>query len=247
MHLLRRHKSILTALGIYWPAIFWLTHIPVPEIARRSGMSDKTMHVLAYFVLTFLVWFAVSPYEKIRWNRLKTWVVAAVIMTYAALDECLQGLIMERSSDIIDFLSDLLGMAAGLGVLSFFDFWPAMLTASAAFIFVVSTMSNLPHLYPEYHLGSLFHFTAYAAFTFIWVQHQQRCKSQCRLNLLLAAIIPVILLLAVVASAGFWGRNVSWTGISAAIAGICLVFLSAAGVYLIKSKLKDGSNGEKAD
>ena len=68
MQLLRRHKSVLIALGIYWPVIFWLTHIPVPDIARQSGMSDKTMHVLAYFVLTFLIWFTISPYEKVQWR-----------------------------------------------------------------------------------------------------------------------------------------------------------------------------------
>jgi hypothetical protein len=45
MKLLRRHKAVLLVLGIYWPVIFWLTHIPVPDVARQSGMSDKTMHV----------------------------------------------------------------------------------------------------------------------------------------------------------------------------------------------------------
>ncbi len=242
MHLLRRHKSVLTALGIYWPAIFWLTHIPVPEIARRSGMSDKTMHVLAYFVLTFLIWFAVSPYDKIRWDKLKTWIVIAIITVYAALDECLQGMIMGRSSDIIDFLSDILGMAAGVVVLMLFDFWPAMLTASAVFIFVVSTMSNLPHIYPKYHLDSIFHFTAYAAFTFIWIQHQRRSVFFRRFNMLFALIIPVFLLLAVITAARFWGRSISSAGIFAAIAGICLVLFSAGAACLIKSRLKKNAN-----
>ncbi|MHC5095363.1 MAG: VanZ family protein, partial [Planctomycetota bacterium] len=91
MKLLRRHKTVLLLLGIYWPVIFCLTHIPVPQVARQSGMSDKTMHVLAYFVLTFLVWFAVSPYHKARWNGIKVWIVLATIIGYAAVDEYLQG------------------------------------------------------------------------------------------------------------------------------------------------------------
>ena len=101
MKLLRRHKTVLLVLGIYWPLIFWLTHIPVPAIARQSGMSDKTMHVLAYFALTFLVWFAVSPYHKARPSKLKPWLVLIGILCYGIIDEYLQGRV-GRSMDYVD-------------------------------------------------------------------------------------------------------------------------------------------------
>ncbi|MHC5191269.1 MAG: VanZ family protein, partial [Planctomycetota bacterium] len=110
MKIPRRHKIVLLALGIYWPVIFWLTHIPVPDVARQSGMSDKTMHVLAFFVLAFLVWFAVCPYQKARWNRLKVWVVLATVIAYAAIDEYLQGFIPGRSADVWDFVADTVGV-----------------------------------------------------------------------------------------------------------------------------------------
>jgi len=49
-------------LLIYWPGLFVLTHIPIPQLARQSGMSDKMMHALAYLALVFLWWFSISPY-----------------------------------------------------------------------------------------------------------------------------------------------------------------------------------------
>jgi hypothetical protein len=160
MKLLRRHKAVLLVLGIYWPVIFWLTHIPVPDVARQSGMSDKTMHVMAYFALTFLVWFAVSPYQKAGWGNLKVWIVLATVIGYAAIDEYLQGYV-GRSVDMQDFIADVFGIVLGLGMLSVFGFWPAMLLSAAFFIFVISNMSNLLLLYRQYYLNAVFHLTAY--------------------------------------------------------------------------------------
>ncbi|MCI0499271.1 MAG: VanZ family protein [Planctomycetales bacterium] len=224
MQLLRRHKSVLLALGIYWPAIFWLTHIPVPDIARQSGMSDKTMHVLAYFALTFLTWFAVSPYEKIRWNKPKVWIVWVVIVLYAAADEYLQGRV-GRSADVVDFASDLFGLAMGLGVLSIFSFWPALLAAAVVFIFAISTLSNVLELYQHYHVSAVFHFTAYAAFALIWIQHQQRARSFIAVQRLFPLIIPVSLLLVIKTAAVFFDRTIGWADAAAALAGICLTVL----------------------
>lgn len=226
MQLLRRHKSILLALGIYWPAIFWLTHIPVPDIARQSGLSDKTMHVLAYFVLTFLVWFAVSPYEKIRWNKWKIWILWVVIAMYAVLDEILQGRV-GRSADVMDFAADLFGLVLGLGLLSIFNFWPALAAASAVFIFVVSNMSNLL-LYPHYHLDTGFHFTAYAAFTLIWIQMLDRYSTRQPLTAVwwgYSLLAPVFLLVFVKVAAKLSDRPVGWIDIAAAMCGITLAML----------------------
>jgi VanZ family protein len=175
MTLLRRHKTILIALGIYWPVIFLLTHIPVPAIARQSGMSDKTMHMVAYFLLTFLAWCAISPYEKVNWRRRKVWGLLAVLVAYGAIDEFLQGLsFIGRSSDIIDFGANVLGIFLALGILSLAKFWASLLAVSAICIFVVSNMSRLLLLYPELHLGTAFHLGAYTAFALIWIQWLER-------------------------------------------------------------------------
>ncbi len=240
MKLRRRHKLILSALGIYWPVIFWLTHIPMPELARQSGMSDKMMHVLAYFVLTFLVWFAVNPYEKVRWNKPKVWILLAVIAGYAVLDEYLQ-IHIGRSADVLDFVSDLFGLVIGLGVLSIFSFWPALLAYSAGFIFLVSVLSNLPGLYPEYHLSGFFHYTAYAAFAVIWTQMIERYRrfqfSQSP-GLWLSLSVPFLLLFIVKGTALLFGRAVGWIDAAAALIGIVSAVLIHYGILRFRRKLR---------
>ena len=227
MLFLRRHKSVLIALGIYWPGIFWLTHIPVPDIARQSGMSDKTMHVLAYFVLTFLVWFAVGPYEKVQWCRKKVWILLAVIIWYGAMDEYLQGRV-GRSADVMDFVADLFGVVSALGLLSVLSFWPALLAASAVFVFVVSNLSNLLMLYPQYYLDTAFHFTAYTAFALIWIQYMERytdlkvAKSSWLFSSLL---VPVVLLAVIKGTAPLFDRSIGWFEIATALFGICSAVL----------------------
>lgn len=228
MPLRRRHKYILLAVGIYWPLIFWLTHIPVPMLARRSGMSDKTMHALAYMVLTFLLWLAVNPYEKVSWKRRSFWVIAAAVMIYAALDELLQGR-MGRGADFLDFLADTLGGLLALGIMTFLSFWPALLALSAIFIFVIQNLSNLTSLWPQYHLNTVFHFTAYAAFTLIWIHFLIRKGSDrpAAKWLLEGLAVPLLLLAVVCGGSPIRGKEIYLVDVCTAVFAIAVSVLSS--------------------
>lgn len=225
---MRRHKIVLLVLGIYWPLIFWLTHIPVPDIARKSGMSDKTMHVLAYLALTYLVWFAVSPYHKVRWNKIKPWIVLVVVMLYGLADEYLQARV-GRSSDVMDLVANLFGVVLGLGILSIFSFWSSMWVVAAGFIFVISNMSNLLNLprFSAVPMSELFHLTAYAAFTSIWIQYWARRHGPDRQTFQKAAspIVPILFLCVVKLSALFLEQPLIWTDAVAALFGIVAAIL----------------------
>jgi VanZ family protein len=217
----RRHRTVLLALGIYWPFLFWLTHIPVPALAPQSGMSDKTMHVIAYFVLTFLVWFGVNPYEKVNWYRIKPWIVLGIICLYGAIDEYVQGLeIIGRSADIQDFIANLFGIVLALGLLSVLSFWTSLLTISAVFIFVLSDMSRLMTL-PQYaSYATAFHFTAYTAFSLVWIQwlgRHSRFKTGQAGWFAASLALPAGLLLAVKVAAPLWDHP--FNGFDTAIAG----------------------------
>lgn len=239
--LLRRHKSVLTALGIYWPFLFWLTHIPVPQIARQSGMNDKTMHFLAYFVLTFLIWFAISPYEKVRWNRIKCWLVILAVVIYGVADELIQAKV-GRSADIMDFLGDLFGVLFALGLLSFLGFWGLMLTISSVFIFVLSDMSRLMTLSQYNSWAIAFHFTAYTAFTLIWIQWLQRFSrfSPHRVDwLAVSALVPFGLLGIVVIAALIWERPLNGFHSAIAAVGIVTAILVSWGVFKATRKNSD--------
>jgi len=233
MKLLRRHKTVLLVLGIYWPLIFWLTHIRVPAIAQRSGMSDKTMHVLAYFALAFLVWFAISPYHKVRWSKLKPWFVLIGILCYGMIDEYLQSRV-GRSMDRMDLAANLFGAVLGLGLLSIFGFWSALLAASSIYIFVISNMSNLLALYPQYHLNSAFHFTAYTAFTLIWIQYLDRRNNPPTgpvFRLTVSWIVPILLLIIIKAAAPIFGRPFDWIDVATGLFGICAAILISVAVF----------------
>lgn len=222
MHLLKRHKYILMSLGIYWPTLFVLTHIPVPQIAGQSGMSDKTMHLLAYLVLVFFIWLAISPYEKVRWNKPKTWIILTLIVCYGAFDEWLQSR-MGRQMELLDLVSDFMGVALGLIILSILSFWLALLMVSAIFIFAITNLSHLLTLYPQYHLNTVFHLTAYATSTLIWIQYLDRRKGLERHRPLwpLWAICPPLLLLgAVLAGSVYYQKPIWWVDVATALFGI---------------------------
>jgi hypothetical protein len=238
MKLLRRHKSVLLALGIYWPFLFWLTHIPVPALARQSGMSDKSMHVLAYFALAFLVWFAISPYEKVRWGKAKVWLVIVAVVLYGVADELMQGRV-GRSADVMDFMADLFGVLLAMGVLSVFGFWSALLIVSAVFIFVLSDVSRLMTLSQYAVYATAFHFTAYTAITLIWIQWLERfsrfvCGKAGWLMASLAA--PAGLLLAVKAAAPIWDRPFNVFDFAIAGFGICAAILVSWAVFKFSRK-----------
>ena len=227
MQLLRRHKFVLIALGIYWPVIFWLTHIPVPDIARQSGMSDKVMHVMAYFALTFLAGFAISPYQKIQWSRKRIWILLGIIICYGAIDEFLQGRV-GRSADVMDFAADVFGLVLGMGLLSLLSFWPALLAASAVFVFVISNLSDLLMLYPQYHFNTVFHFTAYTAFALIWIQYIERHVDLkiFRVSWLLSSLaVPTVLLVVIKGTSPIFDRSVGWIEVATASFGICSAIL----------------------
>jgi len=174
MTMLRRHKYVLTVLLIYWPAIFILTHMPVPDMARKTGMSDKTMHLLAYLLLVFLWWFAISPYKKADWRKAKPWLTLALMVLYGAFDEWLQLFIQGRTAAVADFIADLAGTVLGLLILSIFTFWHGLLIVTAIFIFAATNLSDIVLLYPHLHLNISFHFFAYAVFTLMWIQYMHR-------------------------------------------------------------------------
>jgi hypothetical protein len=242
MKLPRRHRSVLLALGIYWPFLFWLTHIPVPMVARQSGMSDKMMHVLAYFTLTFLIWFAISPYKKVNWACIKPWCVILAVVLYGVIDEMVQAHV-GRSADVQDFMADLFGVILALGLLSIFGFWFSMLAVSSVFIFVLSDISRLMTL-PQYESYAVaFHFTAYAAFTLIWIQWLQRFAYTAPGSgrwLAVSAVIPAALLLVVKSTAPFFGRPFNGIQIIGAVAGIVLAIVIGWGLLAFSHRKSTG-------
>jgi VanZ family protein len=170
MNLSHQRKIAAGALILYWPALFVLAHVPIPRVVREANVSDKSLHFLAYLILTFLIWSAVSGDRKVQWRRAAPWLVLFVIAVYGILDEWLQTYISERSCDVRDYFTDLIGAISALILSTFFTFWPAGLAVMAIFIFGVTnvTRANLADLLPR--IDAVFHFFGYAIFTVLWIK-----------------------------------------------------------------------------
>ncbi|MDT8302366.1 MAG: VanZ family protein [Sedimentisphaerales bacterium] len=199
MALSRIRKVTIILLVLYWPAFFILAHIPVPGLVRKAGVSDKSLHFLAYLILVFLLWFAVSGDKKVNWRRAGVWWVFLVVLGYGIVDELLQG-VVGRNCDVKDMVADLAGTLAGLILFSIFSFWPAALLVAAAVIFGITNIAraNLAELVPVAY--AIFHLFAYAIFTMLWIQYMHLSLSlkPPKLKWLLSALAgPMGLLLTV--------------------------------------------------
>jgi len=234
MALSTQQKITKIALGLYWPTLFVAAHIPIPQSVQRAGVSDKSLHFLAYLTLVFLLWFAVSGIRRVNWRRSGPWFVLLALVAYGIIDELLQGLVPGRSPDVMDFVADLTGVLTGLILFTILAFWPAGLLVAAMVVFGVANVSriNLAALLPVTYAA--FHLFAYAVFTVLWIQciHLYTSVSAKTTKikwLMLALTVPAGLLLAVKLFALVIGKGftladtiVSVGAIVAVIAAFCL-------------------------
>jgi len=235
MTLSYQQKIAACVLALYWPALFVLAHIPIPRVVREADVSDKSLHFLAYLVLTFLLWSIVGGNQKVKWFRAAPWLVLFVIVIYGILDEWLQGYVAGRSCDVRDFFSDLTGALTGLIISSFLTFWPAGLAVTATFIFGITnvTQANLANLLPV--TNTVFHLFAYATLTVTWINCTRILSSVKAPKVkwfLLAMAGPIGFLIVVELSSVIGGKDLAFTDIITAFGAIAVV---AIGFYVRRS------------
>lgn len=231
MVLSRRQKLTIISLVIYWPGIFILAHIPIPRLVYKAQVSDKSLHFLAYLVLTFLLWFAISPAKKLGRRKTTGWLILIVAVWYGVIDELLQGWV-GRSCDGWDLLADFAGTVAGLTLFSFLSFWPALLVVTAIVIFGLTNLAraNLANLVPV--INAMFHFFAYGFFTAVWIKYMQSLlpiKTYGAKWVMTALVMPLGFLSIVKLSSAIFGKNVEVGDVLISIGGIATV---VAATYL---------------
>ncbi len=210
-------------LLLYWPLIFILTHIPLrQELLVQLQASDKTLHFLVYFILSFLLYFAAKSDAKLSLKSRKVWLLFSALLVYAAADEWLQGLV-GRSCNFPDFVANLTGIAAAFVLLSFFSFQPAMLIFTAVSIIVITKAAQMRFTGRFSFIKPAVYFLAYAFFTVIWCRFILSIKSlkTSRLKQLLAAFaLPVTVLLAAVIFSFFLANSFQLPEIICSLAAI---------------------------
>jgi VanZ family protein len=227
-----RQKLTVILLLIYWPGVFILAHIPIPQLVYKAQVSDKSLHFLAYLVLVFLLWFAISPNKKVNWRKAAVWWVLFVAVWYGVVDEWLQSYV-GRTCDIMDFFADLAGTLAGLILFSFFTFWPVLLVVMGTTIFTLTnfTRANLADLVPI--TNAMFHLFAYGFFTMLWLQYIHLflpMKAPKPKWMIAALALPVCFLLTVKLFSVIFGKDFGGQDVIVAVAGITAV---VATIYLI--------------
>lgn len=232
MILSRRQKLTVISLLFYWPGVFILAHIPIPQVVYKAHVSDKSIHFLAYLVLVFLLWFTISPEKKVNWRKAAVWLVLFVVVWYGVVDEVLQGYV-GRSCDVKDFLADLAGTFAGLILFSSFTFWPVLLAVTGIVIFGLTNLAraNLAELVPI--TNAMFHLFGYGFFTMLWIQNIHLflpMKTPSPKWIITALAFPVGLLLTVKSFSVILGKDFGGKDAIVAAAGITVV---VATTYLI--------------
>ncbi|MDD5326981.1 MAG: VanZ family protein [Phycisphaerae bacterium] len=201
MALSRRQKLTVISLLVYWPGVFILAHMPIPELVYKARVSDKSLHFLVYLILTFLLWFAISPDKKVSWRKATAWLVLLVVVWYGAVDEVLQSYV-GRNCDAKDFFADLMGTLTGLLLFSFFNFWPVLLIVTGINIFALTNLAkaNLAELVPI--TNAMFHLFAYGFFTMLWLQciHLFLSMKPPKLEWVVTALLPPVCFLLIVKS-----------------------------------------------
>ncbi len=112
-----KSRLALVVLSIYWVSIFILSHIPRDYVPSGWTVSGKTHHLVAYFVLTLLVFINAGLIRKTSLRSKKTWLMIGVVIAYGALDEFLQTFIQGRHGSHLDWAVDVVGCLLCVGLL----------------------------------------------------------------------------------------------------------------------------------
>lgn len=236
----------IIALAFYWPTLFVLGHIPIPQVVYQAEVSDKSFHFLAYLILAFLLWFVISPDKKVDWGKAGPWWILLVVVLYGTVDEISQSYV-GRSCDILDFISNLTGALTALVLFTALTFWPAAVSVAGIVIFGITNVAraNIADILPI--TNAMFHLFAYASFTMLWIQYLYTFRSTkiSRVNLVLLAVAgPIAFLFMVKSSSVILGRAFVMFDTIISIGAIA----ATIGVfYLITSYQKNSSTESKTD
>lgn len=113
--LLQIRRLIPALLLAYWVLIFTGTHVPLEHVGGMGHNRDKVLHFVAYAGLAWLlgVWFWARGRSGLRTSLL----IFAIAAIYGGADELLQ-IPVGRNADVLDWLADCSGAAAGLVMLA---------------------------------------------------------------------------------------------------------------------------------
>lgn len=110
----RKVLLVYTPLIVYWLILFTATSIPTKDLPS-IGFSDKVNHLMAYFVLSVLVYLTLLFQRKSELLFNYAPIVTLIISSfYGIADELHQMLIPGRSAEVFDWFADAIGAILGI-------------------------------------------------------------------------------------------------------------------------------------
>jgi VanZ family protein len=222
-----RHKIIVAVAASYLVALFVSTHIPIPKLVYEAGVSDKWLHFLAYMNLFFLMWFSFYPDKQVNWRQPAIWLIFLGGLILGGVDELTQPF-TGRTCDVLDFIADAKGVSAGMVIVAFLPFWPALLAVWAITIFGIATLVSADPSKIAPILDTVYHITAYGGLTFVWAHLINFYLSPRTIinRLLLYTSLPLGFILFVKVSSVVMGRY--FTGMEMLFSGGAILAAAAA-------------------
>lgn len=106
----RKVLLVYTPLILYWIVLLFATSVPDNAIPT-TGVSDKILHFMAYFVLGVLLNLTLAFQNKYKLLQNKS-VIATLILgsMYGIFDEVHQYFIPGRSMELFDLMADFSGL-----------------------------------------------------------------------------------------------------------------------------------------
>lgn len=115
----RKAQLVYTPLVIYWLILLAATSFPTNAVPS-FGVSDKLLHISAYFCLGILLNLTLLFQNKYSFlKRRSGWHTISIGIIYGIFDEIHQYFIPGRSMEFLDFTADFIGLVLAVVFLIF--------------------------------------------------------------------------------------------------------------------------------
>lgn len=115
-----KKKYLLYPLWIYWFILFVLTSYP-SDALPAFGVGDKFEHLIAYFVLSILIYLNFYFQDKYKlFNKRPALYTVLIGCVYGILDEIHQFFIPGRYFDLLDLAANFIGVISAVLIAKYF-------------------------------------------------------------------------------------------------------------------------------
>jgi VanZ family protein len=121
----RFFRPLACLSAAYTLGLVFATHYPRPEeLLGPNAPSDKTLHFIAYGLLGLAA--AATLAASGRWSPRAATITLAALAGFAVIDELTQPM-FKRQAEPLDWVCDVIGLAAGIAVVAAARGWPRWL------------------------------------------------------------------------------------------------------------------------